>query len=108
MPDMLTDDELREIREALGDQVPAIWMHRNAWAWLAALCDEVERLKAASAHEREITDKAITRAEKAESALERVRRLANLARYKGPEPADTHAAVLDSLARELLEALGGE
>ena len=45
MPEPITDDQLRELREALGDQVPAIWMHRNAWAWLAALCDEVELLR---------------------------------------------------------------
>lgn len=74
----------------------------EGWSGLAA------RLRAKVAHELEVTDKAIARAEKAEAAVERVRRLANLARYKGPEPADTHAAVLDSLARELLEALDGE
>lgn len=90
---------------ALGsDESCDVCTHRQAEDLIA----EVDRLEAASAHEREITDKAIARAEKAESALERVRRLSNLARYKGPEPADTHAAVLDSLARELLAALDGE
>ena len=87
----------------------------NAPAWLEALCDEVERLRREwkeLADELEVVQSDRTeewaRAEKAEVAVERVRRLATLALYKGPEPADTHAVVLDSLAKELLAALDGE
>lgn len=47
----------------------------HAPGWLAALCEQVERLTRESAHEREITDKAIIRAEKAEAEIERVRAL---------------------------------
>lgn len=106
MPESITDDQrdlVSEVREALAKATPfglsgrksteSYHLIANAPAWLEALCDENERLTA--------------RAEAAEAAVERVRRLATLALYKGPEPADTHAVVLDSLAKELLAALDG-
>lgn len=114
----ITDDQLREIREALSKATPAPWRSgvsapciTGVWGatpeanwnvcwtgdemtrysledadliakapeWLAALCDEVERLRDGIAElERQLDADA------------------------------KHAAVLDSLARELLEALDGE
>lgn len=63
---------------ALGpDECCDVCTHRQAEDMIA----EVERLEAASVHEREITDKAITSAGKAEAALERVRQV--LAEHPG-------------------------
>lgn len=61
---------------ALGpDECCDVCTHRQAEDLIA----EVDRLEAASAHEREITDKAIARAEKAEAGTDRMRLAVRLA-----------------------------